>query len=295
MKKITGGSLPAQIWSGFMKVALKNVPAAHLPRAEPVAPAIAENAQGQSGGDNFFDRVGNFIGNLFGGNDSASAGNNGAKVAPAPQRRDRTSAAETGSSFFPEAAVPHPSVGGNLTTNGNASTASERSANNNVAPLPDPVLPPVRPDNQGVRNLEEMRRSMAESQGQRPPDENRDWYGRVMNQSRDQYGRVLDQSRDQYGRVDQSRDRYGRMTNNPYPRDRYADDRYDDRSNRYEDMPPPSRRFYGPPPRYEYMPPPVPRWDPPPRSYDPPAASDNRGPYYPDTPSENRGFPDNPR
>jgi len=39
----------------------------------------------------------------------------------------------------------------------------------------------------------------------------------------------------------------------------------------------------------------VPRWDPPPRSYDPPAASDNRGPYYPDMPSENRGFPDNPR
>jgi len=304
MKKVTGGSLPAQVWSGFMRVALKSVPATHLPRAEPVAPEIAEVAQTQPNDENFFDRVGNFIGNLFGGNDSARTGNDSARVAPAPPpRRDRTSAAETGSSFFPEVAVPNPSAGGNLTTNGNASTASERSANNKVAPLPDPALPPVHPDNQGVRNLEEIRRSMAQSQGQRPPDENRDWYGRVMDQNRDQYGRVTEQNRDQYGRVmdqnrdqygrvmDQSRDRYGRTTDNPYPRDRYADDRYDDRSNRYEDMPPPPRRFYGPPPRYEYMPPPMP----PPRYNGPPPASDDRAPYYPNMPSENRGFPDDPR
>ena len=170
-------------------------------------------------------------------------------------------------------------------------------------PLPDPVLPAVHPDNQGVRNLEEIRRSMAQSQGQRPPEENRDWYGRVMDQNRDQYGRVTEQNRDQYGRVmdqnrdqygrvmDQSRDRYGRTTDNPYPRDRYADDRYDDRSNRYDDMPPSPRRFYGPPPRYEYMPPPMP----PPRYYGPPPASDDRAPYYPNMPSENRGFLDDPR
>src|SRR5258708_10859308 len=245
MKKVTGGSLPAQVWSGFMRVALKNAPATHLPRAEPVAPEIAETAQAQSG-ENFFDRVGNFLGNLFGGNDSARAGNDSTSAAPAPPRRDRTSAAETGSSFFPEAADQNRPVGGNLTTNGDSSTTSERSANNKVAPLPDPVLPPVHLDNQGVRNLEEIRRSMAQSQGQRPPDEKRDWYGRVMDQNRDQYGRVTEQNRDQYGRVmdqsrdrygrvmDQSRDRYGRATDNPYPRDRYAADRYADRPNRYE-------------------------------------------------------------
>src|SRR5712691_7090841 len=66
---------------------------------------------------------------------------------------------------------------------------------------------------------------------------------------------------------------------------------YGDRSNRYDDMPPPPRRFYGPPPRYEYMPPPMP----PPRYYGPPPASDDRAPYYPNMPSENRGFPDDPR
>jgi membrane peptidoglycan carboxypeptidase len=263
MKKITGGSLPAQIWSGFMRTALKNVPATHLPRAEPVAP---ETAQAQSSGENFFDRVGNFIGNLFGGHDSA-------KAAPAPARRERTSAAEPNSSFFPEAPDQNRPDGGNLTTNGDASTASERSANNNVAPLPDPLLPPLRPEDRGVRNLEEMRRSMAQSQGQRPPDESRDWYGRVMDQSRDQYGRTTD---------------------NPSPRDRYANDRYDDRSNRYQDMPPPPRRYYGPPPRYDYMPPPMPPPMPPTRYYGPPPGSDDHGSYYPDLP-DNRGFPDDPR
>jgi penicillin-binding protein 1A len=251
MKKITGGSLPAQIWSGFMKVALKNVPATHLPRAEPVAPAIAENAQGQSGGENFFDRVGNFLGSLFGGND-------GAKAAPAPVRRDRTSAAEAGSSFFPEAADQNPPAGGNLNTNANTSTATGHSADNNVAPLPDPALPALRPDGQGVRNLEEIRRSMAEQQAQRAQDANRG------------YGRELD--------------------NDPRS-DRYAYERNGDRAYRYDDMPPPPpRRYYGPPPRYEYLPPPMP----PPRYYGPPP-NDDRAPYYPDPPSDNRGFPDDPR
>ena len=252
MKKVTGGSLPAQIWSGFMKVALKNVPATHLPRAEPVAPLIAEDTQAQPGDENFFDRVGSFIGNMFGGND-------GAKAASAPPRRDRTSATETGSSFFPKAADQNPPAGGNLSTKGSASTATERPADNNVATLPDPVLPPVRSDNRGVRDLEEMRRSMAEARAQRLADENHDWYGRVMNQNRDPY---------------------------------------DDRPRRYDNAPPVPRRYYGPPPRYDYMPPPMPPpsdyGPPPPNDGRGSYYNDGRGSYYPDLP-DNRGFPDDPR
>lgn len=243
MKKITGGSLPAQIWSGFMRVALKDVRPTPLPRAAPVPPEIAENAPAQSSGDNIFDRVGNFIGNLFGGNDSARA-------APAPPRRDRTSEAETGSGFFPEGIDPNPSGGGDLRTNGDASTTGERSADNNVAPLPAPMLPSLRPEDRGVRNLEEMRRSMAEAQGQRLANENRDWYGRVMNQNRDPYN---------------------------------------DRPSRSGDALSMPRRFYGPPPRYEYMPPPMPPpgyYGPPPGSDDHPSyypdLPDNRA--YPDDP-----------
>jgi len=255
MKKITGGSLPAQIWSGYMRIALKNVPPTPLPRAEPVAPEVPEMAQNPSGGDDFLDRVGNFIGNLFTGND-------GAKAATAPPRRERTSAAETGSSFFPEAADQNPSGGGNLNTNGSASTANGRSAGNNVQPLPDPAVP----DDRGVRNLEEIRRSMAEPQTPPAADPNRDRYGREMetrnSEPNDRYG--YDERR---RLANENRDRYGREMETPnYPsNDRYA-------YGRYDDMPPMPRRYYGPPPpppmpryapmpRYEQLPPSMPRWD----------------------------------
>jgi penicillin-binding protein 1A len=241
MKKITGGSLPAQIWSGFMRIALKTVPATHLPRAEPVAPEAPETAQAQPSGENFFDRVGNFIGNLFSGDDNA-------KAATVPPRRERSSVAEPGSNFFPETPDANSSAAGNLNTDGNASTAIERSANNRVAPLPDPGLPSVRPDNQGVRNLDEIRRSMAQQPGQRLADE--------------------------------TRERYRSEAENP---NETGSDRY---NYRYDNVPPTPRRYYGPPPmpRYEPMPPPMPRWEPPPRSYSPPAANDDRGPSYPDDP-----------
>jgi penicillin-binding protein 1A len=38
MRRVTGGGLPAQIWSGYMRVALKNTPASAIPRSLPVAP-----------------------------------------------------------------------------------------------------------------------------------------------------------------------------------------------------------------------------------------------------------------
>jgi penicillin-binding protein 1A len=65
MKKVTGGSLPAQIWGGFMRTALKNTPSSTLPRAEPLAgPLIAEGESPQGGG--LLDRVGGFFQRLFG-------------------------------------------------------------------------------------------------------------------------------------------------------------------------------------------------------------------------------------
>ena len=172
-----------------MKVALKNSPPTPLPRAEPVAPEGPEMAQMQPNGENIFDRVGDFLGNLFGGSGGAAAA--------APAHRERTSAAEANSGFFPEAVGQNPPGGGNLNTNGNASTANGRPANNSVGQLPDPVIPSVRPDDRWVRNLDEMRRSMPEPQGSRLADQNRDRYGRVVgDQPRDQYGRAIEQNRD---------------------------------------------------------------------------------------------------
>jgi hypothetical protein len=61
--------LPAQIWSGFMRTALKNTPATILPRAEPLEqPEIAESGEQ---GEGFFDRLGDFFGRLFGANRNA--------------------------------------------------------------------------------------------------------------------------------------------------------------------------------------------------------------------------------
>jgi len=64
MKKVTGGALPAQIWSGFMQAALKGTRPTKLPRAEPIydGPLIAEVERGT-----FFDRLGNFFERLLGG------------------------------------------------------------------------------------------------------------------------------------------------------------------------------------------------------------------------------------
>jgi penicillin-binding protein 1A len=62
MKKVTGGAIPAQIWSGFMQASLKGTKAKPLPRAEPIIepPLIAEGER-----ENFFDRLGGFFDRLF--------------------------------------------------------------------------------------------------------------------------------------------------------------------------------------------------------------------------------------
>jgi penicillin-binding protein 1A len=77
MKKVTGGAIPAQIWSGFMQAALKGTKPTPLPRAEPIIePVIAQDE-----GENFFDRLGGFFERLFNGQVQART-----RILPPPQR-----------------------------------------------------------------------------------------------------------------------------------------------------------------------------------------------------------------
>jgi penicillin-binding protein 1A len=138
MKKITGGSLPAQIWSGFMRVALKNAPHAHLPRAEPVPPYIAEDTapDGENLIQRGFEGIGNFFDRLFGGGNANAA-------APAP--KDRSSSADDGNAAREEgqpryargepAPVMSATVPYQRTAPADISPAPERS-NGVVAPPP---------------------------------------------------------------------------------------------------------------------------------------------------------------
>jgi membrane peptidoglycan carboxypeptidase len=77
MKKVTGGAIPAQIWSGFMQAALKGTKPAPLPRAEPIVEPVlvAEETD-----ENFFDRLGGFFDRLFGGQEQART-----RILPPPQ------------------------------------------------------------------------------------------------------------------------------------------------------------------------------------------------------------------
>ena len=78
MKKVTGGAIPAQIWSGFMQAALKGTKPTPLPRAEPIIePVIAQ----EDSGDNFFDRLGGFFDRLFNGQAQART----RRIEPPPQ------------------------------------------------------------------------------------------------------------------------------------------------------------------------------------------------------------------
>jgi penicillin-binding protein 1A len=64
-KRVTGGALPAQIWSGFMQAALKGKRPTPLPRAEPLyEPLIAEAEDGEHYG--FFDRLERFFDRIIG-------------------------------------------------------------------------------------------------------------------------------------------------------------------------------------------------------------------------------------
>jgi penicillin-binding protein 1A len=307
MKKVTGGSLPAQIWSGYMRVALKNTPPTPLPRAQP-APAVAQadpstsTDMGENAVQRGLDQLGSFLGDLFGASSSsAKASKNSADATPpnttfaaTPPPSERTAAAENRAGFFPDAANQTYVAGGsgstssnsvtgsssNLITGASGSTTSERSGNATVDPPPQP-----RRDTGEIRNLEDQRRAMMEDQRRATIEEQR----RVAQDARDRYNRDLER----YNRdIDRYRDRYGRppdrdMDMPPPPRDAY--DRGDDRTYRMAE-PRPMPRGYEPPPfqRYEMAPPFMPRYappppmprdyNPPPRNYGPPMTDDDRGP-----------------
>ena len=77
MKKVTGGTLPAAIWSGFMQAALKGTKPTPLPRAEPIIePLIAQ----ENSDDNFFYWLGGFFERLFGPDQART------RILPPPQR-----------------------------------------------------------------------------------------------------------------------------------------------------------------------------------------------------------------
>jgi len=91
MKKVTGGAIPAQIWSGFMQAALKGTKSTPLPRAEPIIePLIAH----EDGRDNFFDRLGGFFERLFGNEAQART-----RIEPPPRASSPTQ---------PQASRPEP-------------------------------------------------------------------------------------------------------------------------------------------------------------------------------------------
>jgi penicillin-binding protein 1A len=70
MKKVTGGALPAQIWTGFMRVALKGTKPVALPKKSPPPPDATAVIAGIDPQDNespgmAFDGIGNFFDRLF--------------------------------------------------------------------------------------------------------------------------------------------------------------------------------------------------------------------------------------
>jgi penicillin-binding protein 1A len=65
MRKVTGGSLPAQIWAGFMRTALKGTRPTPLPRRE-LTPPVGATVAHDGGAGVLFDGIGDFFDRLFG-------------------------------------------------------------------------------------------------------------------------------------------------------------------------------------------------------------------------------------
>ena len=73
MKNVGGGALPAQIWTGFMRTALKGTPSQMLPRSAPVSSGAAIAAARPDNGEDFisrgFDGIRGFFRHLFNGDE----------------------------------------------------------------------------------------------------------------------------------------------------------------------------------------------------------------------------------
>lgn len=153
MNKVTGGLLPAQIWNGYMRVALQNRPATPIQRAEPVGMVMAQTpdngepgSQSQEQGP--LDGIGRFFGGLFGNNNPPSS----APPPPQPQPQQR---AEVPPDFFtdrrPDMAAPTPNNTGNTLNDGsntNGNTSNGNSAGGNITGNSD-----ANPQSSSRRNL----------------------------------------------------------------------------------------------------------------------------------------------
>lgn len=174
MNKVTGGLLPAQIWSGFMRVALQNRPDTPLQRAEPVMPLVAQTPAIENNGQpgietpqpGPFDGLGRFFGGLFGGNPPPPA--------PPPQPSARVPP-----DFFtgrrPNSAAPTPNNTDNMLSDGsnsNANTSNGSSAAGSITGNTD-TDQPTRARRNGAVTPQPGQYGAAA-----PPDANSgQWYG----------------------------------------------------------------------------------------------------------------------
>lgn len=150
MNKVTGGLLPAQIWNGFMRLALQNRPATPLQRAEPVGMVMAQTPDNGAPGtqpqdQGPLDGIGRFFGGWFGNNPAPAP-----PPPPPPQQR-----AEVPPDFFtgrrPNTAAATPNNTGNTLNDGSntsANTSNGSSAGGNITSNSD-----AEPQAQGRRNL----------------------------------------------------------------------------------------------------------------------------------------------
>lgn len=273
MKQVTGGLLPAEIWGGFMRVALANRPDTPLPRAEPV-PETAVMAQ--SGTDNSnsatpdsssqsnapgpFDGIGRFFGGLFGNNPTPAP-------SPAPPQRSAQDRPDffTGRRRTPAAAPTPDNTGTTFSDGGSTSGSTGTGSNaggsitNNTAADQAPAAPPPPPSRQY-------------SAPPPPPPSN---YG-TQNYRAQNFGAPPSRQYTAPPPSAPSAPAYGGQDNGPPP-DSYAGRSFGAAQQPYggNDMPPP--RYRQPPPGYYSAPPgyygaPPANYPPPPPDMPPPQA-----------------------
>ena len=182
MNKVTGGLLPAQIWNGYMRVALQNRPATPIQRSQPVGMVMAQSPDNgapgtQSQDQGPLDGIGRFFGGLFGNNPPP---------APPPEQAPQPRA-EVPPDFFtdrrPNMAAPTPNNTGNMLNDGsntNASTSNGSSAGGNITSNSDaeaqaqtrrnfPALPPSAPSFGGDSGIGQGIGSAPNLGNSRPP------------------------------------------------------------------------------------------------------------------------------
>ena len=286
MKKVTGGSLPAQIWSGFMRTALKDVPPKPLPRALPPQPQMVDYAPTSNNDQNVIEKgiegvgngIGSFFNRLFGGGDS-----NGSSSS----RKQRSSDANDGR-FFPEEndkrfAMEDPS--GDMPAFVPMTPPPERPQ---AAPTPSPdELPTVQRRDMPVPRIAPPPPSRFTEQ--RSPRDEESGQTFVFQNGETGEQRVFrgtsrgDQANeDRYAPRDRNDGRYELRDRN--------EDRYAYRDRNYDPPPrfaPPPRYDFPPPPRYDNGPRFVPAPPPPPSMYEPPRRERD---YYPEDRPTRPGF-----